>query len=280
MPKGRRWQYFSEPLQQVEEESRRHLAGSASVDWKVIVVLLTTAVSLTLQEYLFQSRNLGGLLRALEWVDAGGLFDGLSTASRLPENRASVPYELAGLIFWTVGSWITYLVIPAIAIKLVLRGRVRDYGLRVRGIFSSSWIYLFFFAALVPWLLFFSRTPSFQAQYPFYGLQAGEPLWPRFWVWELFYATQFLCLEFFFRGFILHGTRHRFGAYSIFVMAVPYCMIHFGKPMPETFSAIGAGIVLGFMSLKTGSIWLGAVLHVAVALSMDLLALWNKGLLL
>ena len=61
--------------------------------------------------------------------------------------------------------------------------------------------------------------------------------------------------------------------------SVPYCMIHYGKPMPETFSAIGAGIVLGLMSLKTRSIWLGAVLHVAVALSMDLLALWHKGLL-
>ena len=129
-------------------------------------------------------------------------------------------------------------------------------------------------------MLFFSSTGSFQAQYPFYSLQPGEQLWPRFWVWELFYATQFFCLEFFFRGFILHGTRRRFGVYSIFVMTVPYCMIHYGKPMPETFSAIGAGIVLGVMSLKTRSIWLGAVLHVAVALSMDLLALWHKGLLL
>ncbi len=287
MPQGRRWQFFSRPLQQqAENQSGPPIGGTRSrptewavadgksVDWQVIVVLLTTAVSLTVQEYIFPSSNLDAMLLAVERIGPGGLLDGLCAAGRSPENRA-----LAGLIFWVVGSWITYLVIPVIAIKLVLRGRVRDYGLRVRGIFSSSWIYLFFFGALAPWLLFFSRTPSFQAQYPFYGLQAGEPLWPRFWVWELFYATQFFCLEFFFRGFILYGTRHRFGAYSIFVMTVPYCMIHFGKPMPETFSAIGAGIVLGFMSLKTGSIWPGAVLHVAVALSMDLLALWNKGLL-
>ena len=58
-------------------------------------------------------------------------------------------------------------------------------------------------------------------------------------------------------------------------MTVPYCMIHFGKPMPETFGAIGAGVVLGFMSLKTRSIWLGAMLHVAVAWSMDAAALWR-----
>ena len=42
---------------------------------------------------------------------------------------------------------------------------------------------------------------------------------------------------------------------------------------------MGAGIILGFMSLKTRSIWLGAAVHVAVALSMDLLALSQKGLI-
>lgn len=275
MPQGRHWQYFSEPLERVQSESRQHLLDARSVDWKVIVVLLTTAVTLTLQEYLFASENLGRVVRALGQTDLGQLLDPPGATGGLPQNRA-----LAGLIFWAVGTWITYLVIPGLVIKLVLRERLRDYGLRVRGMFGGSWIYLLFFAALVPWLLYFSRTESFQARYPFYTLQFGEPLWPRFCIWELFYATQFLCLEFFFRGFVLHGTRCRFGAYSIFVMTVPYCMIHYGKPLPETLSAIGAGIALGFMSLKTRSIGLGAVLHVAVAWSMDLLALWHKGLLL
>jgi membrane protease YdiL (CAAX protease family) len=272
MPKGRRWQYFSEPLAHVESQSRRYVAGGTSVDWKVIAVLVTTAVSLTVQEYCFPAQNLARMIHALGQTGAGGMLDGLGTLSGSPRDQA-----LTGLIFWAVGTWITYVILPALVIKLVLRGRVRDYGLRVRGIIGGSWVYLLFFGALVPWLLFFSRTDSFQARYPFYRPQPGEPLWPRFYVWELFYATQFLCLEFFFRGFVLHGTRHRFGAYSIFVMMVPYCMIHYGKPLPETFGAIGAGIVLGFMSLKTRSIWLGALLHVAVALSMDLLALGSTG---
>jgi len=274
MPQGRRWQYFSEPLERAQSESRRHVVDGMSVDWKVIVVLVSTAVTLTLQEYLFASENLGKVVRVLGQTDLGRLLDPPGATGGLSQNRA-----LAGLIFWAVGTWITYLAIPALVIKLVLRGRLRDYGLRVRGMFGGSWIYLLFFAALVPWLLHFSRTESFQARYPFYPLHSGEPLWPRLCIWELFYATQFLCLEFFFRGFVLHGIRRRFGAYAIFVMTVPYCMIHFGKPLPETLSAIAAGIVLGFMSLKTGSIWLGAALHVAVAWSMDLLAIWHKGLL-
>ena len=51
-----------------------------------------------------------------------------------------------------------------------------------------------------------------------------------------------------------------------------------GKPLPETCGAIVAGIVLGFMSLKTRSIWLGAAIHMSVALSMDFLSMWRKGL--
>ena len=70
------------------------------------------------------------------------------------------------------------------------------------------------------------------------------------------------------------GTR--LGPYVIFVMTIPYCMIHFGKPIQETLGAIVAGILLGFMALKTRSIWLGAALHIAVAWTMDGLAVWGK----
>jgi membrane protease YdiL (CAAX protease family) len=69
------------------------------------------------------------------------------------------------------------------------------------------------------------------------------------------------------------------GAYSIFAMTVPYTMIHFQKPMPEAFAAILAGVFLGWLSFKNGNIWMGLVLHCTIAFSMDILALYHKGLL-
>jgi membrane protease YdiL (CAAX protease family) len=54
-------------------------------------------------------------------------------------------------------------------------------------------------------------------------------------------------------------------------------MIHFYKPMPEAFASIVAGLALGYMSLRTHSIWLGAAIHVTVALSMDFASLWRQG---
>ena len=59
-------------------------------------------------------------------------------------------------------------------------------------------------------------------------------------------------------------------------MVVPYCMIHFGKPMAETIAAIVAGIALGILSLKSKSIP-GIFIHYSVAIAMDFAALYQKG---
>jgi len=256
-----------------QQEALKHSVEEPGPDFKVMLVLLTTAVTLTVQEYVFSSARFPGALDALERIGAVGLAAAVRAWIASPQNA-----QLAGLIFWACGCLVTYVVIPSLVVKLLLRERLRDYGLRVRGIWRSGWVYLLMFAAMIGPLLYFSRTAAFQEKYPFYDPAPGEPLWPRFCAWECFYVMQFFALEFFFRGFMVHGLRHRLGFYSIFVMTVPYCMIHYGKPMPEAFAAIGAGVILGFMSLKTRSIWFGALIHVAVALSMDFLALWHKGM--
>jgi len=62
-------------------------------------------------------------------------------------------------------------------------------------------------------------------------------------------------------------------------MTIPYCMIHFGKPLPETLAAIIAGVVLGVLSLKINIIWLGVAIHFSVAITMDFCFLWQNGLL-
>ena len=119
----------------------------------------------------------------------------------------------------------------------------------------------------------------FLARYAFYKIGKNENFYANFVIWELFYFLQFIALEFLFRGFLLHGTKRRFGVYAIFVMTIPYCMIHFGKPLPETIGAIVAGIVLGAMSLKSKSIWPGVMLHYGIAIMMDLSVLYRKGML-
>jgi membrane protease YdiL (CAAX protease family) len=56
-------------------------------------------------------------------------------------------------------------------------------------------------------------------------------------------------------------------------------MIHFGKPLPEAIGSIVAGYILGYLSLKSKNIFPGMILHISVALTMDLLSLWHRGIL-
>ena len=218
-------------------------------DKKVVVICLVTAVSLTMNKYL------PGCLSVVHF---------------------SGNEQLSSLADWVLILFIFYFVLPVAVIKILFRENLSDYGLKLQGAFKEYWIYLAMLAVMIPVIGFFSTTASFQAKYPFYDLKAGEKMYPYFWIWELLYLIQFFALEFFFRGFMTHGLKHRFGIYSVFVMTIPYCMIHFGKPFPETIAAIIAGVVLGILSLKTRSILLGVCIHSSVGLMMDLFALWQK----
>jgi membrane protease YdiL (CAAX protease family) len=84
-------------------------------------------------------------------------------------------------------------------------------------------------------------------------------------------------LELFFRGFMAFGLARVMGSLALFVMVVPYAMIHGNKPLAECLGSIVAGIALGTIALRTGSIWGGVLLHCGVAWSMDLLALARTG---
>ncbi|MSP61082.1 MAG: CPBP family intramembrane metalloprotease [Myxococcales bacterium] len=180
-------------------------------------------------------------------------------------------YQTIGEFGWWTGSKVVgYLIVPAIALKLA-GFRLRDAGLRLAGTGRHLWIYVALFLAILPVIVLASYTKPFQHTYPFYKLAARS--WFDLLAWEAMYGLSFLALEFFFRGFLLFGLRRTFGAYSIFVMTVPYCMIHFHKPVAEVTGAIFAGIILGTLAMRTRSIWCGVLIHVSVAWTMDLLAL-------
>jgi membrane protease YdiL (CAAX protease family) len=212
-------------------------------------VLVTVAASLALQDYY------GDRTRFDEYF---------------PQLAHHHYVELLAFAWWVGIRVAGFVLLPIVAIVAMPGERLRDYFLGVRGIGKHIWIYLALYALVAPAVVVASGTRSFALTYPFYKLANRSAF--DFWAWEVMYALQFLALEFFFRGFMLKALRARFGYGAIFVMTVPYCMIHFGKPISETLAAIVAGTVLGTLAMRTRSIWGGVFLHVAVALTMDLLA--------
>jgi membrane protease YdiL (CAAX protease family) len=268
---------FGPEIRQVEADANAYRAATAGreLDSKTVIVLLTVAAALTVQNFTSHPSDLvpvtGFVARQVGGADAE-----LAVKEWLAERSAT---QLGRLTWWACSAYATYVLIPLLVIVLVLKERPTDYGLKVRGWYHGWKIYLAFVAVMVPLVWVFSAEARFQASYPFYKVRTADEIGPELLRWEILYALQFVALEFFFRGFIVHGTKHQFGAYSTFVMTVPYCMIHFGKPMPECVASIVAGVALGLMSLATRSVWLGAALHVSVAWGMDICALSRRGLM-
>ena len=181
--------------------------------------------------------------------------------------------ELYRLLWWCVCTWIGYVVVPALLIWSQGK-KLSDFGLRWPVGGAHLWLYGALFLCAFPFLVMASGRENFLDMYPFYrpGLE-----YPVYWaIFEVAYLLTFITVEFFFRGFLIFGLEKHFGDAAVLVAAIPYCMVHFGKPMPETLSAIVGACVLGTLALRTRSIYGGVVVHQLVAITMDLLALWRS----
>ena len=221
-------------------------------DWRVLVILVVCALSLTVQEYVGSQQTYIG------WF---------------PQVRGDQYYELKTYGWWAGWRVLGYVVIPIIAIMCMPGERLRDYNLSFKGFWRHLPLYLAMFALFLPVLIIVSKTESFTHTYPFY--KKANRSWFDLLMWEGMYVLQFLSLEFFFRGFLLQGVRRQLGVNALFVMIIPYCMIHYGKPLPETIGAILAGILLGTMAMRARSIWGGVIIHVLVAVTMDMLSVFG-----
>lgn len=232
-------------------------AREIGIDWKIVSVFFLFTCVLIVLKYFGKSST----FRLL----TGDTFQ-------------TWPYpNIYSLLYWALFRVVSYLLLPVIVITCVFKERIRDYGFRIDRNPKVLLLYAGMFFVVIPLVFLVSHNPGFLQTYPFYNQAANS--WTELLLWESAYAMQFLALEFFFRGFVLFSFARYIGVYSIFLMSVPYTMIHFQKPLPETLGAIFAGIALGTLALRTRSIFGGVFIHIAVAWSMDLMALFHKGFL-
>lgn len=184
--------------------------------------------------------------------------------------------EYVGVLpFWYQGlsATIWRIVLPLGCILLLFRESPAEYGYRkpVRG---HTRIYVVLFLVMLPVLAAASFLPSFQMTYPLYS-RAGDSL-SHFVLYQIPYGMRFASVEAFFRGFLLFALFRRLGYYAVPIATIPYCMIHFGGPLPEAVGSIAAGMMLGYLAIYSRS-WLpSALLHWGIAFSMDIFTLLQE----
>lgn len=143
--------------------------------------------------------------------------------------------------------------------------------------------YLFFFIPMIFVTILISFHHDFRLYYPIVPLDKPEIGYVATLQWiiafEIFYILAFIATEWFFRGFIIREFETFLGKESILLMLPLYVSIHFGKPFLETISSMFGGFVLGILSYYTGNIRGGVLLHIGIAMTMEIMGFyWIRNL--
>ena len=241
----------------------RSLAGMGlAFGFEFVVIGLLTFRTTT------QSRRLVGFL-ATAWI-------GVTMVSWLPRQRPASWPELAQLGWWAGWAVIIFVTVPTVY-ALVMRQSIRDYGLRL-GLFRGEFrIFAILLPAIFAGAYLSAGQPRFQAVYPFYhGWPDGSGTPLHLIGWWLMYASTFVALEYFFRGFMVSAGFRLVGWWAIPAMAAPYCLIHLDKPLPEMVTSLFGGLLLGVVALRTRSILAGVLAHVTLAIGTDAAVLLRR----
>jgi len=168
--------------------------------------------------------------------------------------------------------------------KTILKKELNHFfGLQHKDIHLKP--YLMMLLLMLPLLILASYQPDFLREYPHYKRAGGSliikyfhfPKYAVVGIYELSYAFGFFIVEIIFRGYFIFALVKYLGKDVVLPMAVTYCVLHFGKPLGEAISSFFGGFLLGVIALKTKNIYGGIVIHIGIALLMELFAFWQLG---
>ena len=258
--------HVAERWRRIDAQEKTPRVGRVSARTAAVVTAIVAAVMVTFLRFTVMDRAVQVSIATLVEVAGAALHPSLGDLLRRQ-------HLLLINLTWVTGCFTCYFAVPGLVVHHVFGARLADFYLAPRAYFRHLPVYMVLFLPVGLLVALAARNPEFLDAYPFYAPHQG---WLDLAVWELGYAVQFLSLEFFFRGFLLKGFGAEMGSMAIVAMVTPYCMIHFGKPLPECLGSVVAGLVLGTLAMQTRSIWGGVTIHVAVAWSMDGAAVWQK----
>ena len=180
-------------------------------------------------------------------------------------------FELYQYLYWFSSEFVIYFLLPIALILAVHRKPLRHFGMGAGDWRFGLKISLLFYLVMVPILWIVSDTAAFQSVYPHCAIVRTD--WTLLLVYELAFLLYFIGWEFIWRGYVVFGLApHTGGAVAVLVQMIPFVILHYGKPLPETIGAIVAGIALGALSLRVRSFWYAVLIHWSVMLTIDVLS--------
>jgi len=220
-----------------------------TLDRKVVTVFLSVA-----------------FLQTFSWYYTSRYFFRLNI---FPNYQFEPNIYLIEYLYWFIGDFFSFFVLPILIIKLILKADLKNFGLTIGDFRTGIKISIIFLAVMLPLVWIFSSFPEFVRTYP--QLASARDHWSTFIIFEAGLLLYLVAWEFIWRGFMLFGLKEKFGYYAIFIQMIPFLILHNGKPAAETFGAIIAGLALGVLAWRTGSIYYCVITHAGVMFGIDLI---------
>jgi membrane protease YdiL (CAAX protease family) len=166
----------------------------------------------------------------------------------------------------TLSSFIFYFLIPLAIILVLFRDAPQKFGLALGDWRKGIIFCLLGIALMAVMIALLAQLEEFQQYY-----RSGifeHPEAAKVVEFALRQGVYMFSWEFIFRGFMLFGLKERFGSLAVWIQAIPFAIMHLGKPELETLSTMFGGAAFGYMDLETGSIFPSVVIHWAIYMMM------------
>ena len=162
-------------------------------------------------------------------------------------------------------------VIPLIIVTIVLPNSLADYGLGFANSLESL-LWVFGLACVIfPLNINAAKRPENLAFYPMMRVSRWNP--PLVVVNALATTAYLFAYELLFRGIVLSVCVATLGVWpAIAINVALYSTTHLPKGPAETIGAIPFGLLVCYITLSTGTIWVAVVIHVILSLSNDYLS--------
>ena len=180
---------------------------------------------------------------------------------------------------WRFGAaFILFFVVPFLGWRLLSRKPLARLGLSLGDWRFGLKLALIAVAVATPGLWISADDPAMQRTYPMAAEAMQQPQLPLFY--ELAYALYYWGWEAFFRGALQLGLMPALGfSGAMMVQWLPSVLIHFDKPLAETWGAVVVGPLLGAAAVRTRSFLYVFLFHYAIGVINDMFCAMRQGLL-
>lgn len=174
--------------------------------------------------------------------------------------RQVVFERLLGVLFFGI--------LPLATIVIFFEKGVSSYGISSGNLLLSLYWVLGLSPLLILMNYFNCKKEDNLAMYP--QIRVNE------WDTQLLLLSAFswtaylLAYEFMFRGYLLFVSVEYLGVWPAIALNIAiYALVHVPKGIKEAVGALPLGVVLGIITIQTGTIWVAFVVHVVLALSNE-----------